>query len=734
MSRMGNAQIDRLFERCFLKVEGYAEVDLELDNAAQERCREQGCSSASLTTIQKLEVIKGEAETSFISANRVQSCVQNEVEVNIDSGNAKKTATCTAGAKAVEPDQHTDEIQETLGVAEVADLPLPYPNEGNVGGSTAVESWNVEDNNDAKDSDTWGKRGLHADFSHLGDSLQDSSGKMARDAGGMVEDEVEENSTRENVEQTDPAESTWLLQEQTSGQGVWGLRELRIDEGKSEVCNPADAPRLCDQTSRRPEVQEIATKELSGSYGRSNVNSAQVMEKVKSGVKCEAVNIENQVLCPLGQPGARSLGTSGHGSELENTWTPVSKIQPTSVITFLLSVGDLPSPVQVKLANCALLVEESEAATEVVKDILASHQLSVRRLEGTRSDDEGMQPVEMRTEQGNDVTELLVEFGLVQPDPEQLFSGQQGKVHRFMQGEWRLMWKGEVFVVRCQGGFLLKVESKDASNVLFDSRLDKLLWTKVKTRKFYWTKEAEGREKEQWVVVLTSNHEVKSLCELMKKFSKSLEDNMLDVQGEVEHTVSATGKQEEVVYKHEEVPGVSGSLQQLEDCDLLARESKDLAMPGLKGFPKSSLQGEEDKEEIRIVSPVELEDPASFSTCIPGIGGRLKVRLLHIDPSSSNFFVCGEKEWGELITFQEELQEQCRQFHGNPVEPLEQLQPLQLVVFCSSQDLMWYRGIVKKVHKGSCKLFCPDYGFTEKVNFELPLQLKGTSQFIIPFL
>ena len=151
-------------------------------------------------------------------------------------------------------------------------------------------------------------------------------------------------------------------------------------------------------------------------------------------------------------------------------------------------------------------------------------------------------------------------------------------------------------------------------------------------------------------------------------------------------------------------------------------------MPGLKSSSKSSLQEEEDKEEVRMVSSVELEDPARFSTCMPGIGGRLNARLLHIDSSSSNFFVCGEKEWGELITFQEELQEKCNQFQGKlqqngPVQPQldhSTIHPLQLVVFCSSQDSMCYRGIVKKVHKGTCKLFCPDYGFTEKVTYKLP--------------
>merc|ERR1712192_60929 len=197
---------------------------------------------------------------------------------------------------------------------------------------------------------------------------------------------------------------------------------------------------------------------------------------------------------------------------------------------------------------------------------------------------------------------------------------------------------------------------------------------------------------------------------------------MGDAEGEMEHTGSATGKENDKVSKPDNVPRASESFQPRKDCDLLARESKDLAMPGQKAPSKSSLQEEEDKEEVRVVSSVELEDPARFITCMPGIGGRITARLLHIDPSSGTFFVCGEKEWGDLITFQEELQEKCNYFQGKSqqngqVEPrldLCMIHPLQLVLFCSSQDSMWYRGIVKKVHKGSCKLFCPDYGFTEK--------------------
>jgi len=688
-----------------------AEMKLEVNNSAQERGEVEGCLSATVKpaeSIQQLEVIGPDADLTCGAAQ-----VSCHGDIKIDNGSVKEMVRCTVDSTSEKSDhkQHTVEIQDTLGVAEVAKLPL----------ACHLNDWRMEANTTAgslvaKNSCTGGQMGAFADLGHQEGVLHHSRGKVdERDAGGRIEDGP---TTRENVGQTSPAESSQpessqLSQDQILGHDVCGLRQLQIEERKPRVQNPEDSFRSSGETSRRSEHQGVATKVP---YGSSIIDSDQGLEKQKNGGKSNnAENLEDQA----GTFRVRSAGLRRQIGELKNTWTPVSSIQPTSVFTFVLSVSELPSPVPVKLANCALLVEESEAATEVVTDILASHQLWVRRLEGTLPDDEGVQVVALRTEEGNDVVQLLVEFGLVQIDLDQLFSAQ-GKVHTFIQGpcqgEWKLMWRGEILVVRCQGGFLLKVQCKDSSNVLFDSRSNKLSWTKVKTRKYYLTKEVEGGVKEQWVVVLASPEEATSLAELMKKLIESLEENILDVKGEVDHTGSAmSGKQKEDVCKPE---GASGSLQRLEDCDLLARESKDLAMPGLRASKSSFQQGEE-KEEMRIVSTVELEDPANFSTCIPKIGDMLKVRLLHLDPSSGNFFVCGEKEWGELITFQEELQEQCSQAQRKPVEPVEQqssLQPFQLVVFCSAQDSMWYRGIVKRVRKGSCKLFCPDYGFTEKAD------------------
>ena len=39
----------------------------------------------------------------------------------------------------------------------------------------------------------------------------------------------------------------------------------------------------------------------------------------------------------------------------------------------------------------------------------------------------------------------------------------------------------------------------------------------------------------------------------------------------------------------------------------------------------------------------------------------------------------------------------------------------QLVMIRSDQDNLWYRGTVIKLHKSKAKIYCPDYGFVEKI-------------------
>ena len=531
--------------------------------------------------------------------------------------------------------------------------------------------------------------------------------------GKVEETEVEDGK---NGRQVDPdqigegSKAIRLLQESASDNLFLASENLGIDDGKMDNLNLEDV----ETTKRLPEEQMRKSEDC---FQEKKVDGSQhVNLSINPSILSEAENVRNQAVCVSALKEDLFAGPGTDCSLLPTTWTPVSKVKPASVFIFDLCV-DIHrnrSPVRVKLAHCALLVEESEDATEVVRDILAAHHLWVRRLEGSLPDKEGMQQVQMKTEEGSNVVDLLTDFGLVQNESEQLFFGQ-GKVHRFTEGEWEFMWRGEVSVVRCREGFLMEVQGKDSSNVLFDSRSEKLLWTKVKTRKYYWTKEGSGRDKEQWVVVLASPHQVTDLAELVEKLVKSFEDDILKV--EEEYAGSTSGKHGTELFNPE------GSYQQLGDCDLLSRESRGLAMPGLGASSRSDSRVKVDEEEKRILNPAELEDPSSFSTCMPGIGGVIKARLLDTDAKSSNFFVCGEKEWEELILFQEQLQENCSKFQGNPQLGEEMdpgsIQPLQLVVFRSSEDTMWYRGIVMKVHKGICKLFCPDYGFIEKVSLLL---------------
>jgi len=304
-------------------------------------------------------------------------------------------------------------------------------------------------------------------------------------------------------------------------------------------------------------------------------------------------------------------------------------------------------------------------------------------------------------------------------DQLKLFSGR-GKVHQYTQGEWKHVGSGEYSVGKNSSGFLLKMQENDVVHSLFDSRDSKLVSTRAKSRKFYWAQEEKkgGGEREQWAVVLGSAQEVLCLAELVEKLTNNMEDSLIlmDSTG-VENVAGNSRCNQRELLKSESLP--SGCTRQFKESDLLLRESEDLAHPRLKPFDLSGAVEDKGVEEVCTLNPGELNDPSRFSTYMPGIGGKMKARLLHIDHASGNFFVCGEQHWEELVQFQERLQgEISSSFVEQPVdeERLLNIQPLQLVVFCSSQDSMWYRGIVKVVQSDEVKLFCPDYGFCEEVD------------------
>ena len=305
-------------------------------------------------------------------------------------------------------------------------------------------------------------------------------------------------------------------------------------------------------------------------------------------------------------------------------------------------------------------------------------------------------------------------------DQLKLFSGR-GKVHQYIEGEWKHVGSGEYSVGKNSSNFLLKMQENDVVHSLFDSRDSKLVSTRAKSRKFYWAQEEKegGGERKHWVVVLGSAQDVLCLAELVEKLTNNIEDSLMDSTGVGNIAGNSRCNQRELL-KSESL--LSGCTKQFKESDLLLRESEDLAHPRLKPFDLSGAVEDKGMEEVCTLHPGELNDPSRFSTCMPGIGGKMKARLLHIDHASRNFFVCGEQHWEELVQFQERLQgEICSSLVEQPVdeERLLNIQPLQLVVFCSSQDSMWYRGIVKVVQSDEVKLFCPDYGFCEEVQYSL---------------
>ena len=92
---------------------------------------------------------------------------------------------------------------------------------------------------------------------------------------------------------------------------------------------------------------------------------------------------------------------------------------------------------------------------------------------------------------------------------------------------------------------------------------------------------------------------------------------------------------------------------------------------------------------------------------------------MHVE-SPTHLFVCPAAHWEELNRFQAHLQSVAANMdQGTTVQPVVG----QLVMIRSEQDNLWYRGTVIKLHKSKVKIYCPDYGFVEKipVNSILPL-------------
>jgi len=99
------------------------------------------------------------------------------------------------------------------------------------------------------------------------------------------------------------------------------------------------------------------------------------------------------------------------------------------------------------------------------------------------------------------------------------------------------------------------------------------------------------------------------------------------------------------------------------------------------------------------------------------------VILLYVE-SPTHLFVCPASSFEELKNFQEKLQAL-----GNKMEKQgTSFTPVvgQLVMMKSVEDNQWYRGTVIKIHKTKAKIYCPDFGFVEKVPMNLLQSIKDT--------
>merc|ERR1712059_112929 len=128
------------------------------------------------------------------------------------------------------------------------------------------------------------------------------------------------------------------------------------------------------------------------------------------------------------------------------------------------------------------------------------------------------------------------------------------------------------------------------------------------------------------------------------------------------------------------------------------------------GDLKEKVENEELGPQPADVQRVNLSDIGSYMT-LP-LNEELEVVVLFVD-KEGNFYVCQADIWEKLKTFQNHLQ--ALQPTMWPVP--DKLQLSQLLLARSRQDEAWYRVVVIKEYPASLsvKVFCPDYGFIEKL-------------------
>jgi len=153
--------------------------------------------------------------------------------------------------------------------------------------------------------------------------------------------------------------------------------------------------------------------------------------------------------------------------------------------------------------------------------------------------------------------------------------------------------------------------------------------------------------------------------------------------------------------------GLKGQL-----VELLDAEGNSINEIMAKGLIISKHTEPSNKVSLLTSSPTVPHDYTVLSSYVPiPMNTTVPVIILHVE-SPTDLFVCPVSKYGELNDFQAYLQtlgnvgEQ-----GTPVTPVVG----QLILVRSNEDKQWYRGTVIKIHKARAKVYCPDFGFVEKV-------------------
>ena len=126
-----------------------------------------------------------------------------------------------------------------------------------------------------------------------------------------------------------------------------------------------------------------------------------------------------------------------------------------------------------------------------------------------------------------------------------------------------------------------------------------------------------------------------------------------------------------------------------------------------------NLQPEDSNSCIISDFPVVPLNYADLTSYVPiPLNTTVAVIILYVE-SPTHLFVCPASSFEALTNFQVNLQAKGQELErqGNVLTP----EVGHLVLMKSKEDHQWYRGTVIKMHKTKAKIYCPDFGFVEKV-------------------